>query len=79
MERESQNGDSGMAHIQTPLSCREHFIPFRSAIGISTHAAHRRNAIAKAHLVTIVGRMSFAFSIEPITDSKVITVDRRHF
>src|SRR5437016_5674229 len=31
MERESQNGDSGMAHIQTPLSCREDFIRFRSS------------------------------------------------
>ena len=31
MEREPQNGDSGMAHIQIPLSCREHFIRFRSS------------------------------------------------
>src|SRR6266550_2976176 len=31
MERESQNGDSGMAHIQSPLSCREDFIRFRSS------------------------------------------------
>src|SRR5206468_8353443 len=31
MERESQNGDSGMAHTQTPLSCREDFIRFRSS------------------------------------------------
>jgi hypothetical protein len=31
MEREPQNGDSGMARIQTTLSCREHFIRFRSS------------------------------------------------
>src|SRR5438128_5700382 len=29
MEQESQNGDSGMAHIQTPLLCRGDFIRFR--------------------------------------------------
>src|SRR2546427_41668 len=31
MDRQSQNGDSGMAQIQTPLSCHEHFIRFRSS------------------------------------------------